>query len=96
MAQRVGYYENNVEYKEGPFVLCQYSGNHSRIEVEYKGHRCPALPAMSIYAYLNARWGDPQEHQMEEICDDLNRLVKEKVIVLDPQYGKTWVFPGRD
>lgn len=52
MAQQVSYFEDNVKYEEGPFVLTEIWGDY-RIEVEIDGQTCPALPASEIYALLD-------------------------------------------
>ena len=85
MAQFVRYFENNVEFKEGPFVLCNPLGNGYRIEVELKGHNCPVLPDSSIYSFLersgynNDKTWD--KASTENKVDFLNSKVRIGVIV---------------
>lgn len=55
MAQYVGYFENNVEYKEGPFVMTCIGGPY-RVEVELKGYYCPVLLDISIYKFLEQKY----------------------------------------
>ncbi len=94
MAQRVGYFEDDVEYKEGPFVMVEASG--WRIEVELKEHHCPVLPDTSIYKLLEANGYDPYKtndtQKAEEKVDFLNRKVKEGIIMLEPG-TKHWYCP---
>lgn len=104
MAIRVGYWENNkvVEYKtkennmysEGPFVMVNASG--WRIEVEYKGQHCPALPDSSIYAFLKDKGLTSDKTDDEALCaclvDYLNAKVKDGTLVLDPKHKVTYVW----
>lgn len=69
MAQRVGYFENNVIYKEGPFVMTNAGG--WRIEVEQKGHQCPVMPSMTIVR--PASW-PLQRHRPEDRPQPLPHL----------------------
>lgn len=49
MAQIIRYFENNVEYTEGPFVLTKLNSyDDYRLEVELKDHHCPVLTGLSI------------------------------------------------
>jgi hypothetical protein len=85
MAQIVGYYENDVKYKEGPFVICNPLGNGWRIEVELKGHYCPVLPDLSIYPIIRALGLNGKTHDknlITRICDALNRMVADGEVVL--------------
>lgn len=93
MAQQVGYYENNVEFTEGPFVIVNAGG--WRIEVELKEHHCPVLPDSSIYRLCGDRLGHPltKLHFYEsavELCDWLNQEVERGTIVLN---GRGWICP---
>ena len=87
MAQVVGYFDDNVEYEEGPFVLCNPLVNGWRIEVEQKGHRCPVLPDISIYKIMREGFGLEgktfDKKEIERICDSLNQMVKEGKITLN-------------
>lgn len=91
MAQSVGYFEDNVTFTEGPFVICNPLGNGWRIEVELKDGVCPILPDGSIYDLVKVRYGlagKTNSHELiTKICDDLNQLVKDNQIVL---VGKSW------
>jgi len=92
MAQCVGYYEDDVVYEEGPFVLVSAGG--WRIEAEVKGHKCPALPDLSIFRLIKNHFGDYQKSsnlkKVEERCDFLNKMVKSGDIVLD---NGQWISP---
>lgn len=83
MAQEVGWGQNNVEFKEGPFVIVNING--WRIEAELKGHYCPVLPASSIYR-ITERMGfsgkTDNKEQAEMVCDALNGMVRTGQIVL--------------
>jgi len=95
MVQVVEYFENDVEYKEGPFVICNPCLNGWRIEAEVKGHHCPALPHMSIYELRKLDfpdWPEGKTHDKalaERCCDWLNNLVKKGEITLK---GNSWVW----
>lgn len=86
MAQVVGYMDNHVEFKEGPFVICNPLGNGWRIEVERKGHFCPVLPDASIYGLIKRMkmyaGKFVAKSDAEALCNRLNRLVKSGVITL--------------
>ena len=81
MAQAVGYYDNDVTYTDGPFVLVNAMGNGWRIEVELKRHTCPVLPDASIYRLLRSY--KLQDHksrdktEIERSVDWLNNKVKD-------------------
>lgn len=92
MAQVVGYYDNDVQYTEGPFVICNALGNGWRIEAELKGHHCPVLPDASIYTAAK-KFGfvgktDDKQHAAY-VCDRLNQMVREGKISL---YRNVWVY----
>jgi len=86
MAQEVGYYEDNVVYTEGPFVICNPLGNGWRIEAELKGCPCPVYPDMSIDALVKRVFGYsgkwPTKEQATEVCDWLNSKVWVNEIIL--------------
>lgn len=92
MAQIVGYWEDNVVFIEGPFVLVEAGG--WRIEVEDKGRDCPILPHLSIDRLLEANgmsWHKiPHQYvdQAKATVDWLNQAVRDGKIVL---VGGTWV-----
>lgn len=79
MAQVVEYFENYPVYMEGPFVAVNALGNGWRIEAEYRGHKCPALPDDTVYRALekNGFSTSKQRHfdRIEEVVDWLNSRV---------------------
>jgi hypothetical protein len=85
MAQKVDYYEDNVEYQGGPFVVCVLGpGNDFRVEVELKGHKCPVLPQSSIYEMMKEIDFDGRTNDLKKInlvVDALNAFVKTGRIV---------------
>jgi len=97
MAQEIGYMENDVEFKEGPFVISNPLQNGWRIEVELKGHRCPVLPDRTIYKLKKKEFGmvckTSVKRQIVEVCDFLNQMVVEGEIVLE---DKAWVWIGEN
>ena len=84
MAQHVRYFEDNVEFKEGPFVVVEING--FRVECELKGWHCPVMPDTTIYQFLRAHGLDASKHwkaeEIEKQVDFLNQKVKEGVITL--------------
>jgi hypothetical protein len=80
MAQEIGYWEDNVTYEEGPFVVCRLWGDSGwRIEVENKGGKCPILPDLSISRLRDSLGHEKCTHNKLLICsycDELNHLVK--------------------
>jgi hypothetical protein len=88
MVQYVGYWDNNVEYKEGPFVLCGPPiGSVGRIECEVKGHFCPCMVHPSIYKLINHHnWF--KNCTKSYIVDRLNQLVIIGEIILQDRF---WV-----
>lgn len=90
MAQEVSYFENNPEYKEGPFVMV--CANGWRVEVELKGHHCPVLPDSSIYELLARNGFNPAKEVSRVLAarkvDWLNKMVAVGKIVL--VNGKYW------
>ncbi|OHB20220.1 MAG: hypothetical protein A2939_03370 [Parcubacteria group bacterium RIFCSPLOWO2_01_FULL_48_18] len=91
MAQVIGYFEDNVVFTEGPFVICNPLGNGWRIEVELKGHHCPILPDLTIHK-LKERLGmsgkTMDRSLTERVCNTLNRMARNGEIVLN---GNSWV-----
>lgn len=98
MAQVVGYFEDYVQFKEGPFVAVEING--WRIECEVRGKKSPALPDLSVYELLETHptWKNTKYGKFEEIAvfvDWLNKQVKEGKIVqrvnhwVAPQYERT-------
>ena len=93
MAQIVGYFEDDVIFTEGPFVLVDIWG--WRIEVELKGHNCPVLPHISIYKIreqLDWDLGKTENTELAtRVCDQLNQMVRDGEIVLK---GNIWMAKG--
>lgn len=90
MAQRVGYFDNDVTYTEGPFVIVPANG--WRIEVDHGG-RCPVLPHTSIYRRLRRNgmdFGKTSEDVQASVCDWLNELVRQGKLV-KTDHG--WISP---
>jgi len=96
MAQICGYFEDNVIYTEGPFVMVQAFG--WRIEAEVKGHKCPTLPDIGIYKLLETN--NKQAHKTDnkekiiESVDWLNLQVKNGLIIQN-EYGIYVTNTGR-
>lgn len=91
MAQVVGYYENDVTYTEGPFVIVNPLSNGWRIECELKGHHCPCLADVSIYPLMRKMGLDGKTFDKDlitRVCDELNQMVKTGEIILD---GGLWI-----
>ena len=91
MAQVIGYHENNVVFTEGPFVICNPMGNGWRIEVELKRHHCPVLPDASIYPIQKQFGLDGKtwnQSLAERVCDRLNQMVQDSLIIL---VGDQWM-----
>lgn len=88
MAQKVGYWQDDVDYSDGPFVICSFFGK-SRIEVECKGSRCPIVINSSIRALLLEN-GRTTEASNENV-DWLNDQVVDDVIILS-DHG-CWIWP---
>ena len=75
------------------------NANGFRIEVEYKGHNCSAMPMIEIDELVEKKLGkeavknglkgkslDPKP--VEELCDALNQMVREGKIIL---IGSSWL-----
>lgn len=92
MTQIVEFFENDIVFKEGPFVISNPLGNGWRIEVEMKGHRCSVLPDLSIYKLKEQQFGlkgkTMDQSRAAHVCDQLNAMVREGHIVL---VGRSWV-----
>lgn len=94
MAQEVGYYENDVVFLEGPFVLVNING--WRIEVERKGHSCPILPEQRIFQLEKSLGlsGKTRDRELAAVvCDKLNSLVKEGKII---EINGHWTLKGEE
>jgi hypothetical protein len=90
MAQVVGYWQDNVTYTEGPFVVCGAPiGGSRRIECEEKGHFCPVVVQPSIYRLLEARMPNFRSQRCEAV-DLLNELVRKGEII---ERDRLWVAP---
>jgi len=100
MAKGIGYMEDFRDeahraevFSEGPFVVCQV-GDGFRLEAELVGWKCPVLPDLSIYP-IKERLGllgvTRDESLAATVCDQLNRMVREGLIVRD---GNDWVAAG--
>lgn len=96
MAQRVGYYENNVEFTEGPFVIVRRT-DRWRIECELRTDaecNCVIPEASILDLFYNERgvrmtWFN--ELMAEEHCDWLNSQVfQERIILHEKGY---WYAP---
>jgi len=86
MAQEVGYYEDNVKFTEGPFVIVQLTlgSGDWRIEAEVIGNKCPALPDTSIYHHMMKEWnfcGRGTKQECIRVCDLLNQMFRDGQIV---------------
>lgn len=100
MAQEVGYYDNDVTFTEGPFVICRMGPPGGpitgwRIEAEMKGNLCPVIPDYSIYQVermLGMTSGTTDRNLAVKVCDELNQMVRNGQIILDPKYGKSWIL----
>ena len=80
MAQKVSWYDNDVEYLEGPFVVCDMNGK-CRLEVEFKGRKCPALPIQEVINFARSKypqweWYGTKLSSVELLCDSLNNDFK--------------------
>ena len=74
MAQQVGYFDDDVAFTEGPFVIVDIWG--WRIEVELKDYHCSVLPDLSLTGILrdlgyNGKTRD-REH-VASVCDRRHR-----------------------
>lgn len=90
MAQVVGFFEDNVVFAEGPFVISNPCASGWRIEAELKGHHCPVLPDPTIYklkASLGMHNKTLDRDLAVRVCDALNQLVRDGEIVLE---GRMW------
>ena len=94
MAQEIGYYDDNVAFKEGPFVIVNVGSRIKpswRIEAELVGHTCPVLPDASIFTILRRsgmHFATPNKRLAMRVCDHLNKMVRDGEIV---RKGGVWV-----
>ena len=91
MAQIVGYMDDEVTFKEGPFVLTNPLGNGWRIECQIRISGTPVLPDISIYRLLDKHLGHsgkwPDKAPAVRACDFLNQRVRDNHIT---RVGDTW------
>ncbi len=91
MAQVVGYFQNNVVFTEGPFVIVYVGG--WRIEVEQKEKNHSTMTSISIDGIikgLGMQYGKTRDQELAAtVCDRLNQMVRVGEIVLT-DYG-SWV-----
>jgi len=84
MAKLVGYFDDNVTFDEGPFVLTNPLNNGYRVEVQIKESGTPVLPAVCIYEFLELNGFDPcKSRDIEKAkakVDFLNHNVSDGVI----------------
>lgn len=84
MAQVVGYFQNDVVFTEGPFVIV-YAGGW-RIEVEQKDKNHPIMTTLSIDRHikrLGIPYGKTRDQELAAtVCDGLNAMVRAGEIVL--------------
>jgi hypothetical protein len=72
MAQYVGYWDNHIKYKEGPFVICGGPlplASRGRIEAEVRGYHTSMVPHSSILTLIKPL---RSRMSMPEIVDWLN------------------------
>ena len=86
MAQVVSYWDDEVNFKEGPFVITCMPYNQYRIECQVGDSGTPALCDLSICSIIKAKWGlnftkTENINLAREICDDLNDMVKREEII---------------
>lgn len=96
MAQRVGYFEDVETFDEGPFVMV-WVGSRWRIENQFEGNRCPALPDLSIYRMLDVERRRPRPASDEDgIASDVDWLNEQVRLGRIVQDASTWVCPAYD
>lgn len=98
MAQHVSYWDNYVNFKEGPFVITNPMDNGYRIEAENKGNKpkgCPTLPHITVYRALEKNGFKPyktmDKESVEAKVDWLNQQAKEGKCVIHAK--GFWHFP---
>ena len=82
MAQIVSYFDKNVSFKEGPFVVVNING--FRIECQHHDSSDPCLPMSSIYKVMAILGYEGKSNDKELafwVCDQLNQMVKDGLIV---------------
>ncbi len=87
MAQFVGYFEDDVTYTEGPFVVVNANGYRIEVENKKSEKKCPCLPPLDIYTLCelyNKTCHKNDDHTIiAATVDWLNQQVKDGVIVLN-------------
>ncbi len=81
MAQWVGYYDDNIVYVEGPFVICggPVGAKVGRIECEFKGHHTCVTPHASVRPLIDTK--RRERVSKAAIVDYLNSEAREGRIV---------------
>jgi hypothetical protein len=94
MAQRIGYFEDNVTFTEGPFVMVNAGGWRIEASNGQEAGCNAVMPDLSIYR-LAKDWGYEGKRSnpalMEPIVDRLNEWVREGKIVQRDTGG--WYYP---
>ena len=101
MAQIVGYFDDDVTFEGGPFVLTNPYGNGFRIECQpphgVDKPDCPCLLDLSVYRWIEnfTNWGQGKTHNRElavSVVDQLNGMVKDGLVKRDDK--GFWTIPG--
>ena len=97
MAQKVGYFEDDFEFTEGPFVMVDAGG--WRIEAELTGHKTSVLPHYSIYYFLEYHGYQAHKSKDEKAIaasvDFLNEQVRQGRIIKTTKNDPDDIFvPG--
>lgn len=89
MAQTVGYFQDRVRYRQGPFVICNAPRIGWRVECEVLDTGMPMLPHPSVREFIARKWnlkGDETREKVAEVCDALNEMSKEGKIYAVGRY----------
>lgn len=89
--QHVSYWQNDIEYAEGPFVVCDLPGQAYRIEAEMLDHHTSVYTHHSVYEVqrqLGMVGNTDNRTLVDGVCGVLNRMVTEGKIV---RLGREWV-----
>jgi len=97
MAQYVDYWSDNVQYVEGPFVLCggPIGGSNLRIECASPHRPHPVVVHMSIYELLEAERQGWRKNKPAAV-DWLNELVRTGRITLQEVGGYQQYVPHKE